>query len=127
METRYGDSVYSEDLSWIALDIEPYRVDVIEIGGIQYEASYYGKRDIIGLRDYSYREYWRLENAYDDFKDMPLNSDVLPYDNYPMLINDHQVFVIDYYFIDGSVERRYYRSDGNMWRFRQTTEEFLIS
>ena len=31
------------------------------------------------------------------------------------------------FFIDGSVERCYYRSDGNMWRFRQTTEEFLIS
>lgn len=39
--------------------------------------------------------------------------DVLPYNNYPMLIETGQVFIIDYTKKDGSIERMYYRSDGN--------------
>lgn len=51
---------------------------------------------------------------------------MLPCDNYPMLIEDEQVFVMDYTYIDGSVERGYYRYDGYVWNDRPTTEEFTI-
>ncbi len=125
LKEHYGDIIHSEDLSGIAKDIEPYRVDTIQFNGKDYEASYFGKQDL-SHRDYSYREFWRLENAYDDFADNPKTRDVLPYNNYPMLIEKGQVFVIDYTKKDGSVERKYYRADGNEWKGLQTTEEFKI-
>lgn len=78
LKERYGDAIYSENLSWLALDIDPYRIDTLIVNGKEYEASYFGKQDLTGLRNFAYREYWRPENSYVDFKDMPIIS-VLPY------------------------------------------------
>ncbi|MEW9124896.1 MAG: hypothetical protein AB2421_19445 [Thermotaleaceae bacterium] len=126
LKERYGDTIRSEDLSSLAKDIEPYRVDTIQVRGKEYEAMYFGKQDLIGFEDYAYREFWRLENAYDDFMDRPKAGDVLPYNNYPMLIETGQVFVIDYTKADGSVIRMYYRSDGYVWNNTPSTEEFKV-
>lgn len=124
LKERYGDSVRSEDLSWLAVD--PQRVDIIAVNGKEFEASYFGKQDLAEFsEEYAYREFWRLENAYDEFKDRPKTSTVLPYHNYPMPIATGQVFVIDYIKTDGSVERMYYRSDeGYVWEGTPSTEEF---
>ncbi len=124
LKKHYGDIIHSEDLAWLAKDIEPTRVDTIMINEKDYNASYFGKQDLIGFKDYAYREFWRLENAYNDFKDKPKTGDVLPYNNYPMLIETGQVFVIDYTKTDGSVVRMYYRSDGHVWDSMPSTEEF---
>ena len=51
---------------------------------------------------------------------------MLPYDNYPMNLEAGEVFVIDYTKTDGSVVRRYYRSDGRLWEDRPVTEEFTV-
>lgn len=127
LKERYKDKIHSEDLSDLAKNIEPYRVDKINVNGKEYKACYYGQNDLtLFTKDYLYREYWCLENAYDDFIDMRKTGDVLPYDNYPMLIETGQVFVIDYMKKDGSVIRKYYRSDGHVWQGRPSTEEFTI-
>jgi len=76
------------------------------------------------LKNYAYREFWRLENAYNDFKDNPKPNSILPYSEHTMLIEKGQVFVIDYAETTGSVTRMYFRSDGNNWNVRMTTEEF---
>ncbi len=61
LKTAYGNIIDSEDLAWIAKDIEPTRMDTIAIDGKDYDASYFGKEDLTGFKDYSYREFWRLE------------------------------------------------------------------
>ncbi len=127
LKNRYGDNIHSEDISFLALEIEPLRVDTIEVNGKKYEASYFGKENITSFsKDYTQREFWRLENSYNDFKDKSKTGDVLPYDNYPMLINTEQVFVIDYTKVDGSIIRKYYRSDGFVWQGMPSTEEFTL-
>lgn len=126
LKERYGDTIRSEDLSSLAKEIEPYRVDTIQVGGKDYEALYFGKQDLAEFKDYAYREFWRLENAYDYFADRPKTQDVLPYNNYPMLIETGQVFVIDYTKTDGSVIRKYYRSDEHVWNNMPSTEEFTV-
>jgi len=78
------------------------------------------------FKDYAYREFWRLEDAYDDFKNNKKTGEVLPYGNYPMHVETGQVFVIDYTKTDGSVERRYYRSDGGTWRGLPATVGFNV-
>ena len=104
-----------------------YRVDTLQIKGKEYTASYFGKMDLSAIfPDYQYREFWRLENAYNDFKDCPTTGNVLPYNNYPMEIEKGQVFVIEYTKTDGSVIREYHRADGNTWQGSLVTEEFSI-
>ena len=127
LKARYSDAVHAEDLSWLVLLTEHLKTDKITIGTKEYEALYFGEQDIthFGL-DFTKREFWRLENAYEDFKYNTLTGDKLPYHNYPMNIETAQVFVIDYTKKDGSVVRMYYRSDGNMWQGNPTTEEFGI-
>lgn len=122
----YGDNIFSENLSWILKDIEPLQTGIIFINQKNYEASYFGKQDLTGFRDFALREFWRLENAYEDFKDNNKTGDVLPYNEYPMLIEEEQVFVIDITKTDGSVNRLYYRSDGYIWNRLQSTEQFVI-
>jgi len=133
LRERYGDAVHSKDLSWMAPQIElireyivePMRVDIKTISGIDYEASYFGEQDLTGFRDFVSRRFWRLENAYYDFRDKTTTGDWLPFDNYPMLIEIGQVFVIDYTMTDGSVSRVFFRSDGNYWHGLPATDEFI--
>ncbi|WP_203457076.1 hypothetical protein [Paenibacillus tepidiphilus] len=115
LQKYYGDNIYSEDLSWIAKDIESSRVDSITLQGKEYPASYFGKQDLTGFKDYAYREFWRLEDAYEDVKGLPLADNYLPYSEYPMLIDTGQVFAITYTRTDGSVESEYHLSNGKLW------------
>jgi hypothetical protein len=123
----YGSQVHSEDLSGLAKEIAPIRVDTIEIEGKTYEASYFGKQDMTGFKDFKFREVWRLETAYDTFKSHKKTGDVLPYNNYPMLVEVGQAFVIDYGKTDGSVTRTVHISDGTLWQDMLSTEEINIT
>ena len=126
LKKRYGDAIFSENLIWITKVVEPERVDTFFINGKKYKGSYFGKQDISEFKGYDYREFWRLENAYDDFKNNKKTGEVLPYENYPMLIETGQVFVIKYVKTDGSVERMYHRSDGYIWEGSPSTEGFML-
>ena len=89
---------------------------VIELGGKAYTAQYFGAQNLKGIFEgYDYREFWRLENAYEDLKTLPKTGDVLPENNYPMPVENGQVFIIDYHMLDGTVNRMYYRCDGNLF------------
>jgi hypothetical protein len=124
LKNRYGKSVHSENLHWVMKDIEPSKTDTIAVAGKEYKAAYFGTQDLTSFNlNYTSRKFWRLENAYDDFKDKSKLNDVLPYNNYPMLIETGQVFVIDYTKKDGSVERMYYISNGNKWNNLPVTDK----
>lgn len=127
LKQQYGELVSTKDLTMYAYDIDPIRIETMQVGGKTYQALYYGKQDLSEIfPQYQCREFWRLENAYDDFKDNVLTGEYLPYPNYIMLVEEQQVFVIDYTSADGSVERQYFRSDGNSWEGTDTTERFVV-
>ncbi len=44
-----------------------------------------------------------------------------------MTIETGQVFIVELGRIDNSVMRQYYRSDGNSWQGRPTTEGFTVN
>ncbi len=114
----------------ITLCLEPTKVETLCINGKEYVAEYYGKQRIgHWSQKYETREFWSLQNAWEDFKDKPLTGDVLPYNNYnPMKIELNQVFVVDYLRKDtGDMERRYYISNGRIWRDLQSTSEVTLS
>lgn len=125
---QYGERLHLLDLTHMVipeLKLEPERIDTIRVGERTYEAAYFGKADISSWSGYLCREFWRLEDAYEDFRNAPKTGNVLPYDNYPTQLEAEQVYVIDYTAADGTVERHFYRSDGNIWRGMAATEEFL--
>lgn len=126
LKEHYGDIIYSEDISWIRPKIKPSRVDTIEINGKSYEASYFVQQTWQGNNDYTNLQYWRLENAYDDFKDNSKTEEWIPYGSYPMSIETGQVFVLDCTKPDGSVIRKYHRSDGNKMEGVPITEGFTV-
>lgn len=95
LKEHYGEAIHSENLVLATKDSTPIRTDKLTVNGKEYEASYFGKQDLTG--------------------------DQLPYDNYPMLVETGQVFVIDYTKTDGSVTRLYYRSDGGQWNGSPST------
>lgn len=107
-------------------DIEPLRVEEITMQGKKYAASYYGKQDMSGFRDYVYWEFWRLEDAYEDASKLTQTGNVLPYDQYPMQIAEGQVFAISFTKTDGSVEREYYVANGKQWEGREATWQLKV-
>jgi hypothetical protein len=123
LKEKYGDALHTVDLTLLS---DPLRVDTIEINGKEYTASYFGEVDISNaFPAYRSRAFWRLEDAYEDFKDCPTGDDWLPYRNYPMAIEQGQVFVIEYTLADGTTERSYYRSDGKTWNGYSCTQVFF--
>lgn len=126
LQKHYGRNLHSEDISWMVKDIEPVRVDEITMQGKKYAASYFGKSDLSGFKDYAFREFWRLEGAYADAGKLPLTDNVLPYDQYPMLIEEGQVFAISYTKTDGSTEREYHVATGKQWEGREATWQLKV-
>ena len=64
---------------------------------------------------YKERTFYLVENAYEDFKNIPLTGEVLPFDNYPVEIELNNVYAIDYLTYDNEIVRKYYRSDPNQY------------
>ena len=67
LKEYYGDAVRSTDLTLVT---EPVDTVTVTINGKEYTAVSYGVQNLSGVFDgYESREFWRIEDAYDDFKD----------------------------------------------------------
>ncbi|MCL2007016.1 MAG: hypothetical protein FWG77_02925 [Treponema sp.] len=127
LRQRYGVIVNTTSLSNQTIQTLVGTPDVLFVGGKEYTATYFGGQNLSArTTGYLSREFWRLENAYDDFKDNPLTGELLPFNNYPMLVETGQVFAVLYVLRDGSDQMMYYRAGGRVWRNIDTTEEFII-
>ncbi len=109
--------------------LKPIRTDKLIVCGKEFEASYFGEQDMSSWSDYATkREFWRLENVNGAFEKCELSNDVLPYNNYPLIkIELGQVFVIDYHTRKGTIDRRYYVSDGTIWQDMPSTRQLIIN
>jgi hypothetical protein len=122
--------IYGERLSLAFLrDLIQGTPDILIVNGKEYAARFFGEEDISDVNDFGFvsRAFWRLENAYDDFKNNPLSGDVLPYHNFPMRVEVGQVFVVRYTRADGTYLTMYHRSSGRIWEGFPSTEEFLLA
>ena len=110
LQEQYGERVHTELVA--DLITEGYRTDTIEMGGKEYAAQYFGKIIMYGEPDCDYMEYWRLEDAFEDVKDMRSLYSYLAYDRFPLKVEDGQVFLVENTLSDGSQNRWFYRADG---------------
>jgi len=119
--------IQSIDLTYLARDTVPEKVTEVSINGNEYTASFFGEHDLRGcVDDMESGEYWRLENAYDDFQKYKKTGDFLPYDRYPMRIEVGEVFMIDYIHLDGRLEKMFYISNGREWQNKLATENIFV-
>ncbi len=128
---KYGDALTSVQLKpdydltgLLEKKTEPIRTDTVTVGGKEYTASYFGSKELTGNANYDSMEFWRLEDAYKDFRPKLTTGDKLPCYEYPMEVEKGQVFLIRFAKKDGTTEDRYYRSDGTFYAYNLTTREF---
>ncbi len=105
-----GNCISSADLTKPVV-----RSDTVTLNGKEYPASYYGRDDISWAEGYLTRDFWRVENAYEDLKDSPRTGNYLPSYNYIMEIRAGEVFIVEYAKTDGSLDRQYYLADGSTY------------
>lgn len=119
----FGEDLHTEDLSWLANYVE---TATLTVNGKDYEADCF-RRDMRGVVEgFDHGDYWRLQDVGEDFKDCPLGEDVLPYYNYPVTVEDGQVFLVEYTLTDGSELRLYYRADGYEWEGFPSSRQILV-
>jgi hypothetical protein len=122
LRKHYGDIIHVEQLKIKINGLKSFTINKKE-----YKVTYLGKQELNGFNNYSYREYWRVEDAYDDVKDIFKDGQVVPYNNYPVSIVKGEVFLIIYTFKNGAQNVVLYRSDGNTWNNMMVTEVFRFT
>jgi len=126
LKSIYGNQLNTEDLSPLAKEIEPIRIDTITAAHTEYSAYYYGQQDLNGFKGFLCREFWQLDGAYTTLKDSVKTGDWLPESNYLMKIETDQVYVIDYTKTDNTKLRLYYISEGRMRNGQLVTENIAV-
>ena len=125
LRSYFGDAVSSIDLTLVT---DPVDTVTLTLMGKEYTAVSYGVQNLSGVFDgYESRECWRIEDAYEDLKDVKTLDNVLPYDNYLMNVETGQVFMIVYNMTDGSKRVEYHRADGDTWNGKPVTYQMDIS
>lgn len=129
---KYGERIVSKDLRAAGKDLteeaEPALVEeTLEIAGKTYTAVYLGEQDTSTWSDKAVsRKFWRVEDAYADFTAQPKTDDVLPYNNYPVPVQEGQAFALEYILKDGTAEWKYYVADGTVWQEMLSTRGYDV-
>lgn len=106
---RYGEDVHCEE---VRDSVEPLGTETMTLAGKDYTAQCFGKCYIPTPSGDAYMEYWRLEDAYEDFRYAQPTFEFVYADRYyPMAVEAGQIFVVDQAW-EGTVERSYYRCTG---------------
>ena len=115
LNRNLGFNYYAESLLPFKDGVNDYIVQelpIVHFDFSEYEMTYLGLQDISGWSDkYVLRKFYRIEKAYNKCLVFPLTGEVLPYNNYPIEVNEKEVFMIDYYDKKGNKTTRFYRSD----------------
>ena len=106
---RYGEDVHCEK---VMDSVQPLGTETMTLAGKDYTAQQFGKLYMPTPSGDAYMEYWRLEDAYEDFHyAQPTFEFVYADQYYPMPVEEGQIFVVDQAW-EGTVERSYYRCTG---------------
>lgn len=109
---HYGDAVIMLSTNIGDLIDSPIIVETLSVCEKDYEASYYGSYYVATFMEkYEYLYFWRLENAYEDFKDCTKNSNLWFHSGeMPFPVAENEVLAIDFLHKDGTLERKIFRS-----------------
>ncbi|GJN65561.1 hypothetical protein [Faecalibacterium gallinarum] len=129
LHTEFMEDLVGENfptLSQLELPAEG-ETQSFNLGGKTYSAVCVGWQDIRELTGGQYlaRVFWQLEEgAFADFESARTTGAVLPYENFPVPVEEGQVFAADYIMFTGGTVRYYLRADGTLWEGVETTVGF---
>lgn len=127
LHEKYGDKLHTESLKEYAWITEPLKTETIEVDGKDYKADYFGKSSTFSDQDgWHSMKCWRLEEAYQDFKEAPLSGEMWDQESFPMKLKAKQVYVVEINHNDGTVERKYFRTDPNSFKKMGYVKEFML-
>ena len=109
LEESYGSRIRS-----INLEYEVYRdyaLETMTINGKEYVAERCAVMDLDGYEGYQSQVFWKLLDAYDDFKDCPMHGEKAACSAFPLPIEPCQVYVVDCIKSNGETERQIFRTD----------------
>ena len=109
LEEYYGSRIQSSNLFY-----ETHRESTLEtmtVNGKEYVAERYTKLDLDDRYGYLYQEFWKLTDAYEDFKNCPQTGKTTRCIEFPVPIETNQVYVIDSINLNGELERQFFRAD----------------
>lgn len=117
LASHFGEIVTSEKLARRAqAAAQPERVETLTINGKDYEAEYFGLRELsASYYGYSQIEFWRIPHAADEFTKADGKGTYLDVDSFPMLIEDGGAYVVKYTYPDGRSVRQFYLADGTVF------------
>lgn len=130
LHEEYGDRIHTTDLSGYSdygEEKDPIITEEMKVQGKTYQASYFGRFDASFVGDeYEMVDYWRLENAYKDFKEASTGSEIWSEDSFPMKLKAKQVYMLELIKEDGTVERKYFRADQNSFKKMRCVKEIVL-
>ncbi|MDR2167922.1 MAG: hypothetical protein LBE35_08765, partial [Clostridiales bacterium] len=104
----YGEIVHTTDLRALIASAIP---DTLTIEGREYAAAFYGEETRVG--NIVAVAFWRLENAFDDFKNHPAASEdgvMWHFDHFPIPGEANQIYVLRETMWDGNIVTRFFRT-----------------
>ncbi len=126
LKEYYEENIKTEDITYMLLMLSPIKTDTITLNKKQYNARYFGEQDLSSLfPQYAKREFWKLDDAFEDLKTAETTGNVLPLNNYPIAIEINEIYVVDYTKADGTFERQVFRYDGTNWEGRPATQQII--
>lgn len=94
-----------------ALLVEPLNTEEIIIKNKSYLAEYYGKYENAHSKITLSLEYWKVRDAYDDFKNATLTGEEVHAYEFPMVLEEQQIYIVVATFKDKSTQTLYIRTD----------------
>lgn len=110
-----------------ALIDEPLKIDQMEVAGKLYTAEYFGKNEYTNSNVIIAYEFWQLVDAYEDFKNAEMTGELITALNYPMKIEENQVYVVIALLKDNTTMRYYALSDGEIQNDLLVTKMFILN
>lgn len=127
LHEKYGDKLYTESLEEYAWITEPLKTETIEVDGKDYKADYFGENSAFSDQEgWHSMKCWRLEGAYQNFKEAPLSGEMWDQASFPMKLKAKQVYVVEISHNDGTLERKYFRTDQNSFEKMGYVKEFVL-
>lgn len=125
----YGDRLIRIDLTDELLKgllDEPLSIGEFELGGKLYTAEYYGINETTNSPLILSFEYWKLIDAYEDYKDAEQIGEFIPAYNYPMKLKENNIYVIEALLKDNT--KMIYQTivDGSLVDGILTSKQFKI-
>lgn len=109
LEESYGSRIRSVNLEYEVY--RDYALETMTINGKEYVAERCAVMDLDGYEGYQSQVFWKLLDAYDDFKDCPMHGEKAACSAFPLPIEPCQVYVVDYIKSNGETERQIFRTD----------------